>query len=425
MAKVTVKVPTLSGKQNAVASTIMNVLVNRGGLTKAGAAAVAGNWVQESALNPSEHGGLLAQWGGQRLVGEEHYAQSIGKAPTNAAAQARFALNELNAYPGLKKQLQTTNNAAKAAVAVSNIYERPDAALANNAARSRYASQIRQNSGVMGKIRTPGGKGYTLYTSSKTNRQISGGGVQTSTQQISAPQVTTTSTPDYLTAGVNTFLKAASNKIDVGSGKVSKAGTSTLANLQNEENYVAPITKTTVTPGKQVTTTNKLPTFENASTQTTAAAVQDTKGQSADTQKLFAMLHRVNGAPYSQANHNAVGETAKQIKASGGTDCSGLVSYLMGPNGLGLWSSSQTTPTITSAPGMQKGKGKVVTVYDNPQAGNAGHVFIGVRMKNGKMQYWASEGGVGVHTLSAGEVNTYLTQGSDGGHYVALHPKGL
>lgn len=150
-------------------------------------------------------------------------------------------------------------------------------------------------------------------------------------------------------------------------------------------------------------------------------AITDAKNAGAGpaAQKLLRMLKFVSGAGYSQGNHDDINQNEFSVKAKG-TDCSGLISWLMGPQGLGIWSSSLATPAIPNAPGLQAGQGKVVTIYNNRQPGNAGHVFI--RVGN---QYFASEGGVGVHQLPLSEVQGYLTHGSDGGTYQAYHPKGL
>lgn len=253
-------------------------------------------------------------------------------------------------------------------------------------------------------------------------RQVANGVVRTpgtavsrlpgTTQGPSAPKVITTHVPDYATAGAEAFLKAAGTPFKVGGGVINPT-----ANFSTD--YANALQ---ALPQKGFT---HLAPTATASQQVTAKAVHDAAsgGANADAQKLLNMLHMANGAGYNQGNHDAVAEHHGQIKAQG-TDCSGLVSWLMGPHGLGIWSSSQTTPTITSAPGMQRGPGHTVTVYDNPQAGNAGHVFIEIKTGNGA-QYWASEGGVGVHQLPLSEVQGYIQNGSDGGHYVALHPQGL
>ena len=77
------------------------------------------------------------------------------------------------------------------------------------------------------------------------------------------------------------------------------------------------------------------------------------------------MLHFVNGAAYSVGNHDAINEDQFSIKAKG-TDCSGLISWLMGPHGLGIWHTSLATPDIANAPGLQPGEGHTVTVWNSP-----------------------------------------------------------
>src|SRR5579875_2859656 len=72
--------------------------------------------------------------------------------------------------------------------------------------------------------------------------------------------------------------------------------------------------------------------------------------------KMLAAAQGALGGSYNQGNHDAVSDTASQIQQQG-TDCSGFVSYLMGPNGIGDWSQSYVTPEIPSAPDLQAGKG--------------------------------------------------------------------
>lgn len=238
----------------------------------------------------------------------------------------------------------------------------------------------------------------------------------TTTTTTTAPKTTTTTSggqPDVNAAGIAALMSAANKPINT-SGKVSGGNLlSSFASNVASGAYTTPVVKTTSTTAGIAT--------QRTSQAVAGKAVNDAVagGANADSQKLLKMIASVSGAPYSQANHNAIGEKSGQIKAQG-TDCSGLISWLMGPQGLGLWSASQTTPTIPGAPGLQKGAGSTITVYNNAQAGNAGHVFI----KIGNA-FFASEGGVGVHELPASEAQAYLTSGSAGGTYQAFHPKGL
>lgn len=131
--------------------------------------------------------------------------------------------------------------------------------------------------------------------------------------------------------------------------------------------------------------------------------------------KMLAAAQSAVGGTYSQANHDAVDDTASQIQQLG-TDCSGFVSYLMGPNGLGAWSQSCATPGIPSAPDLASGQGQYVTIWNNPNPGDAGHVWIEILGK-----YYESAGGVGVHQMSQAEVNQYLATGQ----YEPFHPVGM
>jgi hypothetical protein len=131
--------------------------------------------------------------------------------------------------------------------------------------------------------------------------------------------------------------------------------------------------------------------------------------------RMLAAAKAALGGTYSQANHDAVADTASQIQRSG-TDCSGFVSYLMGPNGIGAWSQSYATPSIPTAPAMQPGQGSYVTIWNNPNPGNAGHVWIEILG-----QYFESSGSGGVHQMDQSEVNMYLKSGQ----YQPFHPAGM
>ena len=131
--------------------------------------------------------------------------------------------------------------------------------------------------------------------------------------------------------------------------------------------------------------------------------------------KMLAAAKAALGGTYSQANHDAVSDSGSQIQQLG-TDCSGFVSYLMGPNGIGDWSQSYATPGIPTAPGLQPGKGSYVTIWNNPNPGNAGHVWIEILG-----QYFESSGSGGVHQMDQSEVNSYLNSGE----YQPFHPTGM
>ena len=144
------------------------------------------------------------------------------------------------------------------------------------------------------------------------------------------------------------------------------------------------------------------------------ADVGGNTGLSAAARMLAAAKAALGGA-YNQGNHDAVSDSASQIQQQG-TDCSGFVSYLMGPNGTGDWSQSYATPSIPTAPGIEPGEGSYVTIWNNPNPGNAGHVWIEILG-----QYFESSGSGGVHQMDPSEVNEYLKSGE----YQPFHPAGM
>jgi hypothetical protein len=131
--------------------------------------------------------------------------------------------------------------------------------------------------------------------------------------------------------------------------------------------------------------------------------------------RMLAAAQAALGGAYNQGNHDAVSDSASQIQQQG-TDCSGFVSYLMGPNGTGDWSQSYATPGIPTAPGIEPGKGSYVTIWNNPNPGNAGHVWTEILG-----QYFESSGSGGVHQMDPSEVNEYLNSGQ----YQPFHPAGM
>jgi hypothetical protein len=131
--------------------------------------------------------------------------------------------------------------------------------------------------------------------------------------------------------------------------------------------------------------------------------------------RMLAAAKAALGGTYNQGNHDAVSDSASQIQQQG-TDCSGFVSYLMGPNGIGDWSQSYATPGIPTAPGIQPGAGSYVTIWNNPNPGDAGHVWIEIMG-----QYFESSGSGGVHQMDQSEVNQYLKSGQ----YQPFHPAGM
>lgn len=155
-------------------------------------------------------------------------------------------------------------------------------------------------------------------------------------------------------------------------------------------------------------------------TQVVGKAIQDGANAPAGAQKVLNMAMRAIGGPYSMAHHaTAFTESAAQIKQQG-TDCSGFVSWLMGPDGLGIWKNALTTPDIPNAPGLQAGKGNSITLYNSPSAGAFGHVFIEI---NGKY-FQSAGGGLGISSITASTARSMIQSGDNGVPYSPLHPKG-
>ena len=69
----------------------------------------------------------------------------------------------------------------------------------------------------------------------------------------------------------------------------------------------------------------------------------------AGAQKLLAMAQAAQGVPYSTPGHAAAFDmTIAELRASVGTDCSGFASWLMGPQGLGIWTEPLAGTTGSS-----------------------------------------------------------------------------
>ena len=129
-------VPGWSSSQQAVAGVLFKTFTSAG-LSPAGASAIIGNWMQESSLNPSEPGGFLAQWGGSRLseltpsTGPTRALPSRRSSPYRSSAADTRACWSSSRRPTIRTPRRW---------AVSTQYERPNAALANNANREAQAA---------------------------------------------------------------------------------------------------------------------------------------------------------------------------------------------------------------------------------------------------------------------------------------------
>jgi hypothetical protein len=133
-------------------------------------------------------------------------------------------------------------------------------------------------------------------------------------------------------------------------------------------------------------------------------------------EKMLRIARHAAGGPYSVSNHaTAFTQSASWLKQDG-TDCSGFVSWLLGPRGVGYWPISYATPSIPTAPHIRAGFGEYVTLWNNPAAASSGHVFIEI------LGHWfESAGGIGIHEMPVGEAMNYIASGL----YTPHHPLGL
>ena len=131
---------------NDIQQKIFNFFVGKG-LSPAQAAGIDGNFGQESSWNPSDSGGYLGQWGGNRLTALGQLAQQENKPITDLGVQLDYVWLELTGGSGVGEDdsavlqhLKATTSPGDAATVFSNEYERPgDPQLKN---RIMYANQI-------------------------------------------------------------------------------------------------------------------------------------------------------------------------------------------------------------------------------------------------------------------------------------------
>lgn len=139
---------TLTHPQTATSAQLMRQFMNAG-LSRAGAAALVGNFTQESSLDPNldktgsgEWAGTgLASWTDSRAQALFSYAQQHALPWNSVKAQVGYAMLELEqSYPSLLAQLQSGQGGPQQlALEVSQQYERPKAQYADNANREAYA----------------------------------------------------------------------------------------------------------------------------------------------------------------------------------------------------------------------------------------------------------------------------------------------
>jgi hypothetical protein len=122
------------------------------------------------------------------------------------------------------------------------------------------------------------------------------------------------------------------------------------------------------------------------------------------------------GAPYSQANHAASFSQGVNLIKKYGTDCSGLVSVLLGH--AGVLPGPVTTDTIANAPGIQPGRGAHVTIWNRGFQGGNSHMIVQI----GK-DWFESGGRIGHGVVHMSDQQAQEELG--GGGFNPLHPRGF
>jgi Transglycosylase SLT domain len=137
----------------------------------------------------------------------------------------------------------------------------------------------------------------------------------------------------------------------------------------------------------------------------------------AGAETMLAAARSAVGGPYSQANHDSFGKTADELR-SGGTDCSGFVSWVLDQIDPGF--GNQTTVTLPGQPGIVQGIGKYVTMWDRPLPGDEGHVIIDI------LGNWFESGGNSADNPSGGISQMTQPQGElAGGGFQPFHLEGM
>ena len=115
-----------SSGQSSVARSLMTYFQSQG-LSKDAAAALIGNFMQESSLNPSmdSSGGIgLASWTASRASALKAFAGQLHQSWTSLAVQAQFVMHELRAsYSGVLNAVRNSTNPSAAADIIGHQYE--------------------------------------------------------------------------------------------------------------------------------------------------------------------------------------------------------------------------------------------------------------------------------------------------------------
>lgn len=213
------------------------------GLTRAAAAGIAGNAMQESSDNPGDAGGNLFQWQGDRQSALQSYASKHGLSPNSAQANLGYLIQDLNGpYSGLKAQLNKAGSAGDAAVLFEQQYER--AGIPMNQNRIKYAQQAAGQSGkaVTGTASQPG----NTTTTETTKFTVTPGKAQTTTFQ--SPVVSDSSAGTFNSLGTMQQNLDQQRGVNAASDPVAE-GWSQLASMFSNAPTVNSVTATTTVPG--------------------------------------------------------------------------------------------------------------------------------------------------------------------------------
>ena len=128
----------------SVEQWLMHYYVSHG-IDKEIAAGLVGNqkWESGNWSDSAVRGDGISQWQGARLTSVYDFMKKNGLAYDDIRNQAAATLNELPNY--IEKIKQAIANGASASNAVSDIYESPNPAYANNVKRQDYTDEVKRN----------------------------------------------------------------------------------------------------------------------------------------------------------------------------------------------------------------------------------------------------------------------------------------
>lgn len=119
------------------------IYLTQKGFSPTAAAAMVGNWQQESGVNPADAGGDLAQWGGSRFTAMQAFVAGENMPITSLNGQIDFVIHELNTgYTKALGELKADTDIATAVTDFQNDYEMPDKSKANTTGRIHYATEV-------------------------------------------------------------------------------------------------------------------------------------------------------------------------------------------------------------------------------------------------------------------------------------------